>query len=192
MKSDPKETQPFGSKHVLGRLACGSASILLSFGYVRPLGVLWLGFEGFWLRIIFSTNFEIFFDAVSLFIEFRDPTYIFLHFDKTNLSESSQNCNSSNTLLTEVPETPKNLFEMHRSSEIHRFKVAKISRQIWFLAWEILVRSTQQWATLIARYSAITNPFLMVRHAFWRGTSILPIGAVLCGFRLDNFWEIGS
>ena len=47
MKSDPKETQPFGSKHVLGRLACGSASILLSFGYVRPLGVLWLGFEGF-------------------------------------------------------------------------------------------------------------------------------------------------
>ena len=72
MKSDPKETQPFGSKHVLGRLACGSASILLSFGYVRPLGVLWLGlkdfdFESYFPPILrsflmvshFSSNLEI-------------------------------------------------------------------------------------------------------------------------------------
>ena len=76
--------------------------------------------------------------------QFRDTTYNFLHFDKTSHSESTQNCNSSNALLMEVSETPKNLFEMHRSSEIHRFKVAKISNQIWFLDSEILVRSMQE------------------------------------------------
>ena len=88
------------------------------------------------LGVALPSFFSAIIHVVSKFREFRKMDAILLEFDKTKLSETSQNCYSWITLLTEILKMPKNLFGTHRSTEIRTFKVVKIFNKIWFLASE--------------------------------------------------------
>ena len=173
MKSDPNKCSPRRFLQCLGGLLRSFHSQPLKTGYVWGMGCVSAVFPGFWSPTRFQHLFWSFLMAVSLSRKFRDLRTSFFDLWQSKSIKITRNCDRSIPLLEEIIKTPKNSFRIHRSSEIRSFKVAKMSNQIWFLAPEILVRSVHARATLIARFSGTTQPFSMIRLAFWRGACIL-------------------